>query len=194
LVVVWQMSTRLSLVKNECFGRHHAPDHSAATPRRASKTGGGGGRARRTRGVGYDISIEFFAARSKNLALTLSPLACFTAAKSQLVQRGGASGSSRRCPSGRTADCRRVGSNRVWASPSGPSPVCRAASGISLSKPGAVPSPLHAVATLQTLRLLWRIVLRSGGPNTLQNQDCCGVAVAREERGAHRLTRSGAAT
>ena len=54
------------------------------TPLRRSaepwKPGVGVGRARGTRGAGYDISIEFFAARSKNLALTLSRPACFTAA------------------------------------------------------------------------------------------------------------------
>jgi hypothetical protein len=61
--------------------------------------------------------------------------------------------------------------------------VCRAASGISLSKPGAVPSPLHAVATLQALRLPLRIVLRSGGPKTEQINAVAVLWVHREDWG-----------
>jgi hypothetical protein len=37
------------------------------------------------------------------------------------------------------------------------------------------PGPRGSVARPDALRPLWRIVLRSGGPKSLQNQYCCGV-------------------
>jgi hypothetical protein len=50
----------------------------------------------------------------------------------------------------------------------------------------ATQPPGGALSVARSLRVLWRIVLRRGAPETEVSRGCCGVAVLRREREGRR--------